>query len=125
MPKFKVVESPLLVLGGEMDKKIVELVTERSQGCCEVCGLPGESMALHHRKLKSRGGKDCASNLIAVHHQCHNLGTRSIHLNPAVAEQNGWMVGSWQEPHEVPMKRPDGSVVLLQKDGSVIFLERT
>jgi hypothetical protein len=32
------------------------------------------------------------------------------------------MVGSWQEPHEVPMTRPNGDIVLLQDDGNVITL---
>jgi hypothetical protein len=32
------------------------------------------------------------------------------------------MVGSWQEPHEVPMTRPGGDIVLLQDNGNVILL---
>ena len=108
-----------------LPKNVVNLVLKRANNYCEKCGKSELNLALHHRKLRSRGGGHTASNLIAVCHPCHNLASDSIHLNPAMAEQNGWMVGSWQEPHEVPMKRPDGSVVLLQKDGSVIFLERT
>jgi len=62
-----------------VDKKVVAIVEERAGGYCEVCGLPAQpSMALHHRKLRSRGGKDTASNLIRVHHGCHNLKTSSI-----------------------------------------------
>ena len=106
-----------------MDKRIVKLVEERAGGYCEVCGAPAlPSMALHHRKLRSRGGKDTASNLIQVHHGCHNLKTTSIHLNPERATQKGWMVGSWQEPTDVPFTRPDGSIVLLQDDGKVSIL---
>lgn len=102
-----------------MDKKIVKIVEERAGNYCEVCGGPAHSsMALHHRKLKSRGGKDSASNLIRVHHGCHNLRSDSIHANPERSSQKGWMVGSWQQPHEVPFTRPDGSIVLLQDDGS-------
>ena len=41
-----------------MDKKIAETVLARAKGYCEACGLPGDDFALHHRKLKSRGGKD-------------------------------------------------------------------
>ncbi len=106
-----------------MDKKVVELVEMRARGYCEVCGAPElPSMALHHRQLRSRGGQDTASNLIRVHHGCHNLKTNSIHLNPAHAEQKGWMVASWQRPPEVPFVRPDGSIVLLQDDGTVSIL---
>lgn len=104
-------------------KEIVEKVIERAGGYCEVCGkVATPSMALHHRKLKSRGGKDSVSNLIWIHHECHNLDTNSIHNRPALAEQKGWMVGSWQEPHEVPMTRGGGDIVLLQDDGNVITL---
>ena len=107
-----------------IDKKIVELVVERAQGYCEVCGKPEQAtMALHHRKLKSRGGKDSASNLIRVHHSCHNMSTGSIHANPAWAEDKGYMVESWKEPHEAPMHTPEGSIVLLQNDGTIITLE--
>ena len=103
-----------------IDKKVVATVINRANGYCEVCGgsaLP-ENMALHHRKLKSRGGKDTVSNLILIHHGCHNLKTDSIHLKPASAEQKGWIVPSYKEPHEFPFVKPDGSIVLLQDDGT-------
>jgi hypothetical protein len=102
-----------------IDKHVVQLVEDRAQGYCEVCGS-GErsSMALHHRKLKSRGGGDTPSNLIRVHHECHNLGTDSIHLNPAWARDRGYMCPSWSQPEKWPVARPDGSMVLLLDDGS-------
>lgn len=107
-----------------IDSKIVSLVEQRAQGYCEACGKPEqESMALHHRQLKSRGGKDTVSNLIRVHHSCHNMSTGSIHANPSWAEDMGFMVPSWKDPHEYPMRTPDGSIVLLQNDGTIITLE--
>ena len=107
-----------------MDQKIVSVVEDRAAGYCEVCGYPAQSsMALHHRKLKSRGGKDTPSNLIRVHHGCHNLRTDSIHLNPKKAEQLGHMVPSWKDPTEWPFTRSDGSIVLLLDDGSVRILK--
>lgn len=107
-----------------IDKKIVALVVERAQGYCEVCGkVATESMALHHRKLKSRGGKDSASNLMRVHHSCHNMSTGSIHANPQWAEDKGYMVASWQEPREAPMHTSNGKIVLLQNDGTIITLQ--
>jgi hypothetical protein len=107
-----------------INAKIVALVEQRAKGYCEVCGKPEHAtMALHHRKLKSRGGKDSAANLIRVHHSCHNMSTGSIHANPAWAEDQGYMVASWQEPHEVPMRTPDGGIVLLQNEGTIITLE--
>jgi hypothetical protein len=107
-----------------IDRKIVALVEERAGGYCEICGSPEqESMALHHRKLKSRGGKDSVANLIRVHHGCHNLNTTSIHMQPELSERKGYMVGSWQEPTDCPLERPDGSVVLLQENGTMITLQ--
>lgn len=106
-----------------MNKKVAELVEKRANGYCEVCGLPAlPSMALHHRKLRSRGGQDTVSNLLWVHHGCHNLKTNSIHLNPERASHKGWMVGSWQEPRDTPCVRPDGSIVLLDDEGNVRVL---
>jgi hypothetical protein len=105
-------------------QSLVALVIQRAGGYCETCGRPAaESMALHHRKLKSRGGKDSASNLIYVHHECHNLGTESIHLRPAYAADKGWMVSSWADPENTPMHLPDGRIVLLQNDGKITDLE--
>jgi len=105
-----------------MKKAIVETTLKRSNGFCEVCGDYGDGMALHHRKLKSRGGKDEVSNLLVCHHQCHNLGTDSIHLNPEKSERKGWMVPSWADPKEYPLHYPGGEIVLLQDDGSMKVL---
>jgi 5-methylcytosine-specific restriction endonuclease McrA len=102
-----------------VDKKVVELVHARANGYCEKCGWPAlENMALHHRKLKSRGGKDTPANLIFVHHGCHNLKTDSIHLSPGYATEKGWIVPSWEEPTNFPMVKPDGTIVLLKDDGT-------
>jgi hypothetical protein len=102
-----------------INKKVVEIVLNRAGDYCETCGSPAlPSMALHHRKLKSRGGKDTPANLIRVHHGCHNLRTDSIHLQPAKAEAKGWICPSWKEPNEQPFVKPDGTIVLLQDDGS-------
>ena len=106
-----------------IDKKIVELVHYRAKGYCEICGKVAEpTMALHHRKLKSRGGKDSASNLVWIHHGCHNLDTLSVHNQPQKSKDYGYMVSSWQEPDETPFKCPDGTWVLLKNDGSLISL---
>jgi hypothetical protein len=102
-----------------------QAVYSRSKGYCEKCGkqLP-ESWALHHRKLKSRGGKDEVANLVALHHACHNFGTDSVHLNPTQASDKGLMVPSWQAPQECPLTLPDGSIVTLTDDGQYHYLER-
>ena len=102
-----------------------EVVKNRCFAYCEKCGKPlNESWALHHRKLRSRGGKDTYSNFVALHHECHNTGTDSVHSNPSKSEQAGLMVGSWQEPSDVPLTLPSGDIVLLTDDGSYRYLER-
>jgi hypothetical protein len=78
---------------------------ERCKGYCEKCGgaLP-EGWAAHHRKLRSQGGKDTLDNVVALHHECHNLGTKSVHLNPKQSYEDGFMVHSWDKPLETPVK---------------------
>ena len=111
------------VVGTNVDKKVVKIVEERAGNYCESCGgRAQESMALHHRKLKSRGGQDTPANLIRVHHSCHNLGTDSIHAKPSWATDKGFMVSSWNEPEQTPMVYPDGRIVLLDNDGNVCTL---
>lgn len=101
------------------------LVWARSRGYCEKCGsqLP-DSWALHHRKLRSRGGKDEVQNFLALHHECHNLGTDSVHLNPSYATDKGYMVSSWEDPAECPVTLPDGSIVTLTPEGNYHYIER-
>jgi hypothetical protein len=106
-----------------MKKEIAEIVLERAGSYCEACGGVGGNFALHHRKLRSQGGKDEPCNLIAVHHSCHNLATDSIHLNPAKSVKKGWIVPSWGDPHEFPLHLPDGSVVRLDNEGNYLDTE--
>lgn len=99
------------------------LVYARSVGYCEKCGGQlGYSWALHHRKLKSRGGKDAVENLLALHHECHNLATDSVHNNPSKATEMGYMVPSWAEPSECPVTLPNGSSVILTPLGTYKYL---
>jgi hypothetical protein len=111
-------------LAGKLDS-LREMVYARCVGYCEKCGgrLP-ESWALHHRQLKSRGGKDVVENLVALHHGCHNLDTDSVHFNPSHAQDKGLMVGSWQDPSECPLTLPSGSIVMLTTEGTYKYLER-
>ena len=105
-----------------MNKKIAETVLDRAGGYCELCGRPGD-LALHHRKLRSQGGEDEPANLVAIHHHCHNLGTNSVHLNPAMAKKTGFIVPSWAEPTEYPLTLSDGCKVLLDNLGGYTYLE--
>lgn len=96
----------------------------RANGFCEKCGITlAESWALHHRKLKSRGGKDEIANVVALHHHCHNLGTNSVHLNVDAATREGFIVPSWANPSECPLLLADNTLVLLTDDGCYEVLE--
>jgi hypothetical protein len=101
--------------------KIVEAVINRSKGYCEFCGGAGAA-CFHHRKLKSRGGKDSVSNLVHLHHRCHNLGTKSVHLNPKIATELGFMVSAWADPAEVAVTLPNGKKALLLENGNYKML---
>lgn len=95
-----------------------ELLFDRCSGYCERCGIPlAESWAMHHRLLKSRGGKDEITNVVALHHHCHNLGTNSVHLNPAEATRQGFMVPSGSNPANVPLLLAERFLVLLTDNG--------
>ena len=102
-----------------------ELVLARCEGYCEKCGtgLTNE-FALHHRKLKSRGGKDTIDNLVALHHQCHNLGTNSVHLNVKLATESGHIVPQHADPFDYPLVLPNGSTVKLTVEGTYDYIER-
>lgn len=106
-------------------KHLRELVLARCQGYCEFCGLPlTENFALHHRQLKSRGGKDKVFNLIALHHNCHNLGTSSVHMNIKLATESGHIVSGHAKPEKTPLRLPNGSFVILTDNGTYEYTER-
>lgn len=65
-------------------------VAERSGGWCEarVKGCQHYAVHLHHRRLRSQGGKHGADNLSHVCNACHGW----IHMNPADAYALGLLV---------------------------------
>lgn len=97
----------------------------RCNGYCERCGEAlGNSWAMHHRKLKSRGGKDEITNVLALSHACHNLSTDSVHLSPAAATFKGHLVASWDDPSKIAVTLGDGQEALLTEDGEYEFLDK-
>lgn len=101
-----------------MDKRIAETVLERAAGYCERCGKFEVSPALHHRKLRSQGGEDAVENLVAICHPCHNMSTDAVHMNPAKAKVQGYIVPSWADPSDYPLHLADGTVVRLDSEGN-------
>jgi len=79
-------------------------VQARAQNRCEACGGP-DPFHMHHRKLKSQGGKHEAANLLFVHWACHE----SIHANPTRSYLLGHLVRSWEDPSVVVVLPPVGA----------------
>ncbi len=80
---------------------VVSAVQERSAGYCELGGmLLRGKVDLHHRRLRSQGGRDEAVNLLLAHHACH----MSAHQHPARSYELGHLVASWNEPGEVAVR---------------------
>lgn len=103
------------------NQRLRDLLYSRCKGYCEKCGLPlFDDWALHHRKLRSQGGKDDITNVLALHHKCHNLGTDSVHLNPKSSYQYGYLLKSWQNPAECSVRLSNGSSVILTAEGTYL-----
>lgn len=106
-------------------KSLRELVLARCQGYCELCGkVLTENFALHHRQFKSRGGQDKPHNLIALHHECHNMASFSVHMNIKKSTLSGHIVSRHAEPDNIPLQLPNGSIVTLTDDGQYDYIER-
>lgn len=97
-------------------KRVSELIEKRSGGVCEGCGHR-PAVEKHHRKYKSRGGKDEVVNLLHLcgwgnHTGCHGVAhsTRGHEL--------GWSVNSWADPADVAVTFADGIDRELKPDGS-------
>ena len=62
---------------------------DRAKGRCEVGveGCTGRAEHAHHMRLRSQGGSDDPSNLLAVCHLCHDW----IHRNRDEAKARGWI----------------------------------
>ena len=84
-------------------KRVRDTVLTRADGACEGCGTPTNSLELHHRKYRSRGGKHTVDNLLALcgwgnHTGCHGR----AHTDPE-AVIDGWSVNSWDDPAHRPV----------------------
>lgn len=74
-----------------MDAKLRQLVRQRTQNCCEYCGLRQEQEPLlfhiEHIIPRQHGGKDTADNLALACHHCNlHKGTNLSGLDPRTGE---------------------------------------
>jgi 5-methylcytosine-specific restriction endonuclease McrA len=84
-------------------------VYDRDNGHCVVCGqwLDPDYWECHHRRYRSRSGKNELANLIAVCLPCH---TDRIHLQPRLSLQRGWSVSRFGvAPELIPVRYYDGT----------------
>jgi hypothetical protein len=109
-------------------KQIRKVLWERSDGFCEVSGLPldFDTFDAHHRRKKGMGGTsrldtDSLPNLLALDPGVHNHGPRSVHALSTLSLQAGWLLHQDADPAKAPvMYRKREWVVLLPDGGKVI-----
>lgn len=76
----------------------IKRVVAARDGCCVRCR--GESVDVHHRKLKGLGGTSDdevaygTANLITLCRTCHTY----VHGNPTESYKTGYLVHSWDDP---------------------------
>ena len=85
-------------------RKLRKEVYARAGGRCDLCGLPLSEYAFeaHHRKKRSQGGLDEATNLVALHSVCHH---DLVHGRPAWAYAHGFLVRRDADPATQPVFR--------------------
>lgn len=91
-------------------------VFDRDNGSCVVCGktLDPDWWECHHRRYRSRGGRNELCNLVAV---CPNPCHLTIHSRSYDALAVGWAVSRYGAgPELVPVLYADGCKRLLTND---------
>ena len=90
-------------------------VSIRSDGRCERCkGVLDWGWECHHRKLRSQGGRDELSNLLALHSSCH----RDAHDQPKQSYRVGLLVRSHVDPRTASLLLFGTRWVLLDPSGA-------
>lgn len=111
---------PMQQIGGTlMRQEDASKVLIRDRYCVVCSRAVIDQGHIHHRKLRKQGGGDEASNLIVIHPPCH----RWVHGNPTTAYEKGYLVHSWDEPEDVPVKFRDGRTAYLTTDGKYEFTD--
>jgi 5-methylcytosine-specific restriction endonuclease McrA len=105
-----------------VDAALRAALYRRTHGYCDVCGGPmaEEAMATHHRLTRRRGGDWRLSNLLGIHHRCHNGDTASVHLSPLKATLSGYLVPTGHDPRLAAVLLHGARWVTLHDDGTVV-----
>lgn len=104
-------------------QKVRDLIFERDENTCRLCGLYpcGARLAIHHRKPRGRGGDNRRSNLVLLGDVggCHDLVVESLRT---AAYSSGWLVRTGEDPAQVPIVW-NGVRVLLTDGGDVVPID--
>lgn len=93
------------------------VVLERCGGRCEACGeLLAGRVHYHHRQRRQDGGH-AASNVVALHPDCHVVAPQAVHQRPAWARERGLIVPTWADPASTVLVLASGRRVALD-DGA-------
>ena len=84
--------------GVPIPHKVRDALRARSQGRCERCGQMADRLDAHHRQQRSCGGQDVLSNLVHVDRMCHDR------IHDTNDYDDGWLVRSWDDPRDVPIR---------------------
>lgn len=100
-------------------QQVRDVVADRANHRCELCGVGVEHGQLHHRKARGMGGTVNAesrstANALYLDFKCHEM----IERNRSKAYENGWLVHRWESSEEKPVKLFDGWYTL-GVDGSL------
>ena len=98
------------------------ILWKRCGGHCERCvrTLDFETFDAHHRKFRSRGGKDEIVNLVALCGECHFW----AHSKGREAGPAGFAVLASQDPGTIPITLPGNHRVLLTKLGGYHLIRK-
>ncbi len=111
-----------------------EIIKNRANGSCEVCGVTLRVYAqIHHRRPRGMGGTKqqvagSPANGLYVHQKCHE----TIERNRSTGLRKGWLVRQGDDPVQVPVQlwygwrllRDDGSVEVVDDAKRPSYLDR-
>jgi 5-methylcytosine-specific restriction endonuclease McrA len=93
-------------------------VRERDLWHCVRCGR-ADWLHVHHRRMRSQGGKDTFSNLVTLCVRCHEW----VHHHPALAAQGGLLLRAGSDSTTTALHHWSWSQhVLLCDDGTISFV---
>lgn len=85
------------------EKRCKEVVAERAQGLCELCGNRSSYVSYHHRLKRSQGGQWNPENVVRVDGSGTTLCHGQIEANPNDAADIGFHVRPWEKPEDKPI----------------------